>query len=83
MTGTFRMQAGGPGGTVNYSWVYKDTNTGVVTTHSGSVVVAAGGQGPFTITDSYVHPTSKGTVYVVFTTPSYASASLQQAWTCR
>jgi hypothetical protein len=86
MTGTFRMQPNGPGGTVNYSWIYKDTNgsgQGVVTTHSGSLVVAAGAVGPFSITDSYVHPNSAGTVYLVFSSPWYTSSSLQQPWTCR
>jgi len=80
MTGTFRMQAGGPGGTVTYSWVYKDTNT---IAHSGSVVVAAGDTSAHAISDSYVHPLSAGTVYLVFTSPSYASSSLQWSWTCR
>lgn len=84
--GTFRMQPNGPGGTVNFSWIYKDTNSsgqGVVTTHSGSLVVPAGALGPFSLTDSYVHPNSSGTVYLVFTSPWYTSPGLQQSWTCR
>jgi hypothetical protein len=81
MSGTFRMQAGGPGGTVKYSWVYKDNATTV--THSGSIVVAAGDTAPHYISDSYVHPNSAGTAYLVFTSPWYASTGLQQSWTCR
>ena len=85
MSGTFRMQAGGPGGTVTYSWVYKDTLNGntVITTHSGSVVVAAGDTSAHFITDSYLHPNSAGTVYLVFTSPWYAAPGLSQSWTCR
>jgi hypothetical protein len=54
-----------------------------VTTHSGSIAVAAGITGPFSISDSYVHPNSTGTVYLVFSSPWYTSSSLQQPWTCR
>jgi len=84
--GTFRMQAGGPGGTVKYTWIYKDTDVNgntVVTTHSGSVVVAAGDTAPHSITDTYGPPNSAGTMQLVFTSPSYASQQLQQSWTCR
>ena len=84
--GSFRMQAGGPGGTVNYTWIYKDTDANgntVVTTHTGSLVVAAGDAAPHSITDSYSQPNSAGTMQLVFTSPSYASPQLQQSWTCR
>lgn len=85
MTGNFRMAANGPGGTVKWSWVYKDTSNGqtIVTTHSGSLVVAAGDTSLHALSDSYVHPNSSGTVYLIFTSPSYASPSLQLSWTCR
>lgn len=85
MSGSFRMAANGPGGTVKWTWVYKDTLNGktVVTTHSGSLVVAAGDTSAHFISDSYVHPNSSGSAYVIFTSPSYASLSLTQTWTCR
>lgn len=85
-TGTFRLQAGGPGGTVKYTWIYKDTNSqgkSVVTVHTGSVVVAAGDTNAHVITDSYVHPNSSGTVQLIFSSPSYSSPNLTQSWTCR
>jgi len=84
--GSFRLQAGGPGGAVNYTWIYKDTDANgntVVTTHTGSLVVAAGDAAPHSITDSYSQPNSAGTMQLVFTSPSYASPQLQQSWTCR
>ena len=80
MTGTFRMTANGPGGTVKWNWVYKD-NSGTYF-HSGSLVVAAGDASPKTITDSY-HPVSGGTVYLAFTSPWYTAPGLTQSWTCR
>jgi len=79
------MQAGGPGGTVKWSWIYKDTRNGqtIVTTHNGSLVVAARDTSAHFISDSYANPNSSGTVYLIFTSPLYASPALQQAWTCR
>ena len=85
-TGSFRMQAAGPGGTVTYTWIYKDTDANgntVVTTNAGSVVVAAGDTAPHSIADTYSAPNSAGTMQLVFTSPSYASPQLQQSWTCR
>jgi hypothetical protein len=83
-TGTFRMQASGPGGTVDYTWIYKDTDINgntVVTTHTGTVVVAAGDTAAHSLTDTYGPPNSAGTAQLVFTSPSYTTA--QQSWSCR
>jgi hypothetical protein len=81
------MVANGPGGTVNYTWFYKDTDVNgntVITPHSGSVVIAAGDPGTLhTISDTYGPPNSAGTVNLVFSSPWYTSPQLQQSWTCK
>jgi Flp pilus assembly protein TadG len=85
VTGTFRMAANGPGGTVKWTWVYKDTNSSgqtVVITHTGSMVVAAGDTSAKFISDSF-SPMSSGSGYLIFTSPSYASSSLDFSWACR
>lgn len=79
-TGTFRLQAGGPGGTVKYVWIRKDSSgTHVSATHS--ITVAAGDTSAhFTVTDTWT-PKSSGSEQLVFTTPSYTVAP--QSFTCR
>ena len=75
------MQAGGPGGTVRYNWIRKDSN-GTVVSQTYSYVIAAGDPGTahYTVTDTWT-PASSGTEQLVFTTPGYAVAP--QSWTCR
>jgi hypothetical protein len=79
-TGTFRMLANGPGGTVKYYWIRKDSN-GTVVSQVYSIVVAAGdANAHFTVTDSWT-PASSGSEQLVFTNPSYAVAP--QSFSCR
>jgi hypothetical protein len=79
-TGTFRMQAGGPGGTVQYYWIRKDSN-GTVVSQTYKIVVAAGDAAAHSVvTDSWT-PASSGSEQLVFTTPGFAVAP--QSWTCR
>ena len=79
-TGTFRMQAGGPGGTVQYHWIRKDTTT--VVSQLYSLVVAAGDTAAHSVvTDSWSGPADSGTVQLVVTTPGYAVTP--QSFTCR
>jgi hypothetical protein len=79
-TGTFRMQASGPGGTVQYHWIRKDSN-GTVVSQTYSIVVAAGDSAAHSVvTDSWT-PASAGTEQLVFTTPGYTVAP--QSFTCR
>jgi hypothetical protein len=79
-TGTFRMVANGPGGTVQYYWIRKDSN-GTVVSQVYSIVVAAGDTtAHFTVTDSW-SPASSGSEQLVFTNPSDAIAP--QSWACR
>jgi len=79
-TGTFRMQAGGPGGTVYYHWIYKDS-AGTQVSATYSLVVAAGDTAAhITVTGSW-QPASSGSVQLVFTTPGYAVPL--QNFTCR
>lgn len=71
---------------MTYTWIYKDTDTSgqtVVTTHTGSVVVAAGDTAAHSFTDTYGPPNSAGTVQLVFNSPFYTSQQLQQSWSCR
>jgi hypothetical protein len=80
-TGTFRMGANGPGGTVQYHWTRKDS-TGTYLTQVYSIVVAAGDTAAHSVvTDSWIGPADSGTVQLVFTTPGYAVAP--QSFTCR
>jgi hypothetical protein len=80
-TGTFRMGANGPGGTVQYHWTRKDS-TGTYLSQVYSIVVAAGDTAAHSVvTDSWVAPADSGTVQLVFTTPAYAVAP--QSFTCR
>ena len=81
MSGTFRMVPNGPGGTVYYNWIRKDSN-GTVVSQTYSYVIAAGDPGTahYTVTDTWT-PASSGTEQLVFTTPGYAVAP--QSWTCR
>jgi hypothetical protein len=79
-TGTFRMQAGGPGGTVQYHWIYKDSG-GTQVSATYSIVVAAGDTSAhFTVAGSW-KPASAGSVQLVFSSPSYATAVTN--FTCR
>lgn len=79
-TGSFRMQAGGPGGTVQYHWIRKDSN-GTVVSQTYSIVIAAGDAAAHSVvTDSWT-PASAGTEQLVFTTPSFTVAP--QSFTCR
>jgi hypothetical protein len=79
-TGTFRMQAGGPGGTVQYHWIRKDSN-GTVVSQTYSIVIAAGDAAAHSVvTDSWT-PASAGTEQLVFTAPSFTVAP--QSFTCR
>ncbi len=79
-TGIFRMQAAGPGGTVQYHWIRKDSN-GTVVSQTYSIVVAAGDTAAHSVvTDSWT-PASAGTEQLVFTTPSFTVAP--QSFTCR
>lgn len=80
-TGTFRMQAGGPGGTVQYHWIRKDS-VGTYVSQTYSIVVAAGDTAAHSVvTDTWNGPADSGTVQLVFTTPSYAVNP--QSFTCR
>jgi hypothetical protein len=79
-TGTFRMQAGGPGGTVKYNWIRKDSN-GTWVSPTYTIVIAAGDSSAHSVvTDSWT-PASAGTEQLVFSTPSYAVTP--QSFTCR
>ncbi len=79
-TGTFRMQAGGPGGTVQYHWIRKDSN-GTAVSPTNSIVVAAGDTAAHSVvTDSWT-PASDGSEQLVFSTPGYAVTP--QSWSCR
>jgi len=69
-TGTFRMQAGGPGGTIYYHWIYKDSAGTKVSPTYSFVVAASDASAHFTVTGSW-SPASSGSVQLVFTTPSY------------
>jgi hypothetical protein len=79
-TGTFRMQAGGPGGTVQYHWTRKDGNVTTVS-QTYSIVIPAGNTAAHSVvTDSWT-PADSGTEQLVFTNPGFAVAP--QSWTCR
>jgi len=79
-TGIFRMQAGGPGGTVQYHWTRKDLN-GTAVSVTYSIVIAAGDTAAHSVvTDSWT-PASAGTEQLVFTIPGFAVTP--QSWTCR
>ncbi len=74
------MQAGGPGGTVQYHWTRKDSN-GTVLSQTYSIVIAAGDAAAHSVvTDSWT-PASAGTEQLVFTNPGFAVAP--QSFTCR
>jgi hypothetical protein len=74
------MLANGPGGTVKYYWIRKDSN-GTVVSQVYSIVVAAGdANAHFTVTDSWT-PASSGSEQLVFTNPSFAVAP--QSFSCR
>jgi len=79
-TGTFRMQAGGPGGTVRYNWIRKDSNGTWVSPQYTFVVAAGNTAAHSVVTDSWT-PASAGTEQLVFSTPGYAVPV--QSWTCR
>ena len=72
-TGTFRMAANGPGGTVRYTWLRHDsrgyTNSAVFT-----IVVAAGDVAPHTVVADSWTPASSGSDQLVFLSPVYAAA---------
>ncbi|TME23734.1 MAG: hypothetical protein E6I68_06685 [Chloroflexi bacterium] len=75
------MQAGGPGGTVQYHWIRKD-NTGPQVSQTYSIVIAAGDSAAHSVvTDSWAAPVSAGTVQLVFTNPNFAVSP--QSFTCR
>jgi len=75
------MQAGGPGGTVQYHWTRKDS-AGTAVSLTYSIVVAAGDTAAHSVvTDSWAAPASPGTVQLVFTNPGYAVAP--QSFSCR
>jgi hypothetical protein len=74
------MQASGPGGTVQYHWIRKDSN-GTVVSQTYSIVIAAGDASAHSVvTDSWT-PASSGSEQLVFTNPGFAVAP--QSWTCR
>jgi hypothetical protein len=74
------MQAGGPGGTVSYHWIFKDS-AGTKVSPTYTLVVAAGDTAPhITVTGSW-KPASAGSVQLVFTTPSSTVAPTN--FTCR
>jgi hypothetical protein len=79
-TGTFRMQAGGPGGTVSYHWTYKDS-AGTQLSPTYNLVVAAGDTAAHITVAGSWKPASSGSVQLVFTTPGYAVPL--QNFTCR
>ena len=79
-TGTFRMAANGPGGTVSYVWLRKDSS-GSRTSQQYTIQVAAGDTSPHTVaTDSWT-PASSGSDQLVFLNPVYAA--LAASFTCR
>jgi hypothetical protein len=74
------MQAGGPGGTVTYQWIRKDSN-GTAVSAMYSIVIAAGDAAAHSVvTDSWT-PASSGSEQLVFSTPGFAVAP--QSWSCR
>ena len=80
-TGTFRLAPNGPGGTVTYQWIRKDS-TGTVASQVYSIVVAAGDTSAHSVvTDSWNAPASPGTVQLFFLNPSYGVTP--QAFNCK
>ncbi len=78
--GTFRMAANGPGGTVSYYWIRKDSN-GTVANQVYNIFVAAGDTSAHSVvTDSWT-PASAGTEQLFFSVPSYGVQP--QSFTCR
>jgi hypothetical protein len=79
-TGTFRLAANGPGGTVSYQWIRKDS-TGTVASQIYYITVAAGDTSAHAVvTDSWT-PASSGTEQLFFLNPSYGVTP--QSFTCR
>jgi hypothetical protein len=79
-SGTFRLVAGGPGGTVHYKWIRKDSN-GTWVSPDYTIVVAAGDSAAHAVaSDSWI-PASNGSEQLVFSIPSYTVAP--QSFTCR
>lgn len=79
-TGTFRLAANGPGGTVQYQWIRKDSS-GTVASQVYSIVVAAGDTSAHSVvTDSWT-PASAGTEQLFFLNPSYGVTP--QSFNCR
>jgi hypothetical protein len=80
-TVTFRLAANGPGGTVTYQWIHKDSN-GTVASQVYSIVVAAGDSSAHqVVTDTWNAPASAGTVQLFFLNPSYGVTP--QSFSCK
>jgi hypothetical protein len=79
-TGNFRMMANGPGGTVSYYWIRKDSS-GTVASQVYTIFVAAGDQSLHqVVTDSWT-PASAGTEQLFFSVPSYGVTP--QSFSCK
>jgi hypothetical protein len=79
-TGTFSMQASGPGGTVQYHWVRVDSK-GTKSSPTYSIVVAAGNIATHSVVSDSWTPASAGSDQLVFSTPGYAVTS--QSFDCK
>lgn len=83
-SGTFRMQAGGPGGWVHYEWIRHDNNGPQVISESPIFVAAGDTSAHAVATDVWTARASLGTEQLVFTTPSLAlTPQPQPPFTCR
>jgi hypothetical protein len=69
-TGNFRLAPNGPGGTVTYYWIRKDSS-GTVASQVYSIVVAAGDQSLHTVVSDSWTPASAGTEQLFFSQPSF------------
>ena len=79
-TGTFSMQAGGPGGAVKYHWIRTDSR-GSLSGPTYTIMVAAGDIATHSVvTDSWT-PASAGSAQLVFSTPGYAVTP--QSFSCK
>jgi hypothetical protein len=75
------MAANGPGGTVTYQWIHKDSN-GTVASQVYSIVVAAGDTSAHqVVTDTWNAPASAGTVQLFFLNPSHGVTP--QSFSCK
>ena len=79
-TGSFRMAANGPGGTVSYVWIRKDSK-GTKVSQTYTIVVAAGDTSAHSVVTDSWKPASSGSEQLVFTTPGLSVTP--QSWTCR